>query len=228
MEFSEIFSQLRRERNISQRKAANDLNISQALLSHYENGLREPRFEFVIRACEYYNVSADYLFGRTSVKENPMITGAGISKAGDENALSKLWESGNMYSLINAVAVIMNMMINVFGDTAADRAYDYFSITVYSLFRHMGILNAAELEEKIKVPEYKFSVLCDSAVKELEGDILDITNDIDHDKICREYIENFKKEFPSAYGMFADWLMKADGEICKKFRQRCENNDSAG
>lgn len=38
--FPETLSALRRDKNISQRKAAADLNISQALLSHYENGAR--------------------------------------------------------------------------------------------------------------------------------------------------------------------------------------------
>lgn len=63
--FPETLSALRRDKNISQRKAAADLNISQALLSHYENGAREPGLGFVCRACDYYGVSADYLLCRT-------------------------------------------------------------------------------------------------------------------------------------------------------------------
>ena len=63
--FPETLSVLRRERNISQRTAAAALHISQALLSHYENGAREPGLQFVCRACDYYGVSADYLLGRT-------------------------------------------------------------------------------------------------------------------------------------------------------------------
>ena len=61
--FSETMSALRKERGLSQRKAAADLNISQALLSHYENGAREPGLDFIRRACAYYGVSADYLLG---------------------------------------------------------------------------------------------------------------------------------------------------------------------
>lgn len=64
-DFSETMSILRRERGLSQRAAAADLHISQALLSHYENGAREPGLAFVCRACDYYGVSADYLLGRT-------------------------------------------------------------------------------------------------------------------------------------------------------------------
>lgn len=61
--FSRNMSQLRRSRGMSQRKAAADLNISQALLSHYENGAREPGLPFLCRACKYYGVSADYMLG---------------------------------------------------------------------------------------------------------------------------------------------------------------------
>ena len=66
--FSEILSSLRREKNLSQRRAASDLGISQALLSHYENNAREPKLEFVVKACEYYDVSADYILGRTEAR----------------------------------------------------------------------------------------------------------------------------------------------------------------
>ena len=64
--FPETLSALRRQRNISQRTAAAELNISQALLSHYENGAREPGLAFICRACEYYGVTADYLLGRST------------------------------------------------------------------------------------------------------------------------------------------------------------------
>lgn len=66
--FAHILNNLRRENNLSQKKAADDLGISQALLSHYENGVREPKLEFIIKACEYYGVSTDYILGRTTVK----------------------------------------------------------------------------------------------------------------------------------------------------------------
>jgi len=63
--FAGTLAALRAERGLSQRNAASDLRISQALLSHYENGAREPGLVFVCRACDYYGVSADYLLGRT-------------------------------------------------------------------------------------------------------------------------------------------------------------------
>mgnify|MGYP002519639474 CR=1 FL=1 len=40
-DFPRIITLLRKERGISQKHAASDLQISQALLSHYEKGIRE-------------------------------------------------------------------------------------------------------------------------------------------------------------------------------------------
>ena len=76
--FSETMSALRKSRGLSQRRAAGDLNISQALLSHYENGAREPGLDFVRRACDYYGVTADYLLCRS---DNPDSTASAAAAA---------------------------------------------------------------------------------------------------------------------------------------------------
>ena len=68
--FHETLAGLRSERGVSQRQVAADLGISQALLSHYENGAREPGLAFVCRVCEYYGVSADYLLGRSESRSH--------------------------------------------------------------------------------------------------------------------------------------------------------------
>ena len=66
-QFARTLSRLRHEKGVSQRQAAQELGVSQALLSHYENGIREPGLAFVVRACDYYQVSADYLLGRQNI-----------------------------------------------------------------------------------------------------------------------------------------------------------------
>ncbi len=86
--FSETMSALRRERGLSQRAVASDLKISQALLSHYENGAREPGLDFVCRACEYYGVSADYLLGRTDSGEGAVGSAELRALAGELRALA--------------------------------------------------------------------------------------------------------------------------------------------
>ena len=66
MEFSRIITLLRKERGITQKQAAQDLGVSQALLSHYEKGIRECGLDFVVRVADYYGVSCDYLLGRSA------------------------------------------------------------------------------------------------------------------------------------------------------------------
>jgi transcriptional regulator with XRE-family HTH domain len=67
--FSEILSALRHQTGFSQRRAAADLGVSQALLSHYENGAREPKLDFVTKVCDYYSVTADYILGRSDKRD---------------------------------------------------------------------------------------------------------------------------------------------------------------
>lgn len=70
--FPQTLAKLRRQRGISQKKAAEELGISPALLSHYENGIRECGLDFLLRIAEYYSVSCDYLLGKSDLK-NPGI-----------------------------------------------------------------------------------------------------------------------------------------------------------
>ena len=48
-DFARVLSLLRQEKGLSQRQAAKELGISQALLSHYEHGVREPGLPFLCR-----------------------------------------------------------------------------------------------------------------------------------------------------------------------------------
>jgi Predicted transcriptional regulator len=66
LEFSKAIQKLRREKKLSQRVVAQELGISQALLSHYEKGVRQPKLEFVRKITSYYGVSADDVLGYPS------------------------------------------------------------------------------------------------------------------------------------------------------------------
>ena len=61
--FNQNLCELRRKKKISQRQVAEDLEISQSLLSHYEKGVREPGLDFLVRAAKYYGVSTDSILG---------------------------------------------------------------------------------------------------------------------------------------------------------------------
>ena len=58
--------ELRKSKNISQLKLALDLNMNQNSISRYETGEREADYETLIKFADYFNVSLDYLLGRTN------------------------------------------------------------------------------------------------------------------------------------------------------------------
>ena len=57
--------ELRKNKNISQIKLSLDLNMSQNTISRYETGEREPGIAELILIADYFDVSIDYLVGRT-------------------------------------------------------------------------------------------------------------------------------------------------------------------
>ena len=63
--FNKRLVELRTEKGLSQKDVAADLGVSQALLSHYEKGIREYSLSFLCKAAEYYNVTTDYILGVT-------------------------------------------------------------------------------------------------------------------------------------------------------------------
>ncbi len=66
--FSTRITSLRKERGLSQKEVAMSLGVSQALLSHYEKGVRECGLDFVLKCAEYFGVTTDYLLGKDNSK----------------------------------------------------------------------------------------------------------------------------------------------------------------
>ena len=64
-----ISTQIFAKRNISQLKLALDLNMNQNSISRYENREREADYDTLIRFADYFDVSLDYLLGRTDEKK---------------------------------------------------------------------------------------------------------------------------------------------------------------
>lgn len=120
--FAEILSQLRKERGISQKKAANDLGISQALLSHYEKGIRECGLDFVIRCSEYYGVTTDYLLGVSDSRN-----GVDVSFMSDVEDV----DGSSVKTLADASNMILKMIATAKDLGASKYIYDYYTLCVY-------------------------------------------------------------------------------------------------
>ena len=123
-EFSRTLSMLRREQGLSQRKVAAELGISQALLSHYENGIREPGLQFVTKVCDYYHVSADYLLGRTLDREGTTIAAADLYDSSAEKGTALRGSIAAMLQkklIVNTASMLFDLLGKV-GDREAIQA----------------------------------------------------------------------------------------------------------
>ncbi len=73
MSFGERLRQLRKEKNISQTELAGIFNITSQALSQYELQKRMPDAEMILKLADYFNVSVDYLLGRTDIRRADVV-----------------------------------------------------------------------------------------------------------------------------------------------------------
>ena len=65
MEYCRIIRDLREDADLTQTQVAEVLGTSQTMYARYERGANEMPIRHLIALCELYQVSADYILGRT-------------------------------------------------------------------------------------------------------------------------------------------------------------------
>ncbi len=91
MEFPEILRMLREKQGYSQKQLADVLHVSKNSVSHYELGGCMPSIEVIESIADVFDVSIDYLLGRSS---------ANLSKRLLEKPIDKNMTAGNMLDSI--------------------------------------------------------------------------------------------------------------------------------
>ena len=147
--FARTISLLRRERGLSQKSAAADLGISQALLSHYEKGIRECGLEFVVKLADYYGVTTDYLLGRTPHRLPEENRAAFSPEPQDEN--DPLAEEKARTAA--ALSVVFAVLRRVQNHRAAELAMDALTQAIYRVWRALYCLNGRSGPRAHRVPE---------------------------------------------------------------------------
>lgn len=66
--FSQRMRQLRIENGISQDELSKKMNVSRSAIGNYEQGTREPSYEFLEMLADYFNVDMEYLIGKKDIK----------------------------------------------------------------------------------------------------------------------------------------------------------------
>ncbi len=63
--FKDILKELRAENGISMQELAAAINVSNASICKWENGITEPKVDYILRLSKFFNCSTDYLLGKT-------------------------------------------------------------------------------------------------------------------------------------------------------------------
>lgn len=69
--FGKRLAELRKEKKITQRELSDKLNISKSSLAMYETDKRQPPNDVLVKLADYFDVSVDYLLGRTLARKQP-------------------------------------------------------------------------------------------------------------------------------------------------------------
>ncbi len=151
--FAKRMTELRRKKGITQKQAAQSLGISQALLSHYENGVRECGLDFLAKAASYYEVSCDYLLGREK-RDTRMLTPAAKEKM-------RLKAAGN---------IIFDLLEQAQSPQLMEQASDFLCLAYYRLYRRLYCGGHATHGE-FKGSDHTYRALSDAAMQVSEAQL---------------------------------------------------------
>lgn len=204
-DFPRILTLLRKERGISQKQAASELGISQALLSHYEKGIRECGLDFVVRTANFYEVSCDYLLGRS-----PERTGATLSiqdfpeTAGKEpEEQPNLMTNLNKRLIGNSMQIIFDLLQQIDHKRLTAAVSNQMMLSVYLMFRMLYGINPKNDTNLFTVPQNQLQSMTFSKMLQMEGQIIALLENNENKKenrIDREALaissESLQKEYP--------------------------------
>lgn len=167
-DFPRILTLLRKEKGISQKNAAAGLGISQALLSHYEKGIRECGLDFVVRAADYFGVSCDYLLGRSPERTGAVIAVEDIPEpdaAGKENVFKgSLLPTLNKKLIANSMNILFDILQKSCHKELTTEVSDYLMLAVYKMFRYLYFTNPKNPEGLFAVEKPVFEELSTAAM----------------------------------------------------------------
>ena len=66
------WKEIRARRNLSQQQVANHIGCSSVAYSRYENGIRQPSIETLLRIADLFGVTVDFLLGRRNVEDSTL------------------------------------------------------------------------------------------------------------------------------------------------------------
>ena len=156
-DFPRILTLLRKEKGISQKTAASNLGISQALLSHYEKGIRECGLDVLVRTANYYGVSCDYLLGRSPDRNGTTLTVEDIPEpdaVGKENVMhGSILPVLNKKLIANSMNILFDLLQKSKNKALIQEVSSFLMLAVYRVFRIVYSANPKNQNGLFTVPK---------------------------------------------------------------------------
>lgn len=217
-EFARTITHLRKKKGISQKEACEELGISQALLSHYEKGIRECGLAFLVKLADYYEVSVDYLLGRTT---NP----SGKDELDENEAAKELGDINsrktNTYCMlnrklqVNTTAVIYSILSEINNKKLTRSVSEYLSIAQYSVFRALYSANDKSSGELFDVNNSDYKSYCKALLDLSEARMNDTLSNIEIEPMSPEELsDKFDESYPSLHQL----LLNAEKSLNQSFK----------
>ena len=64
-DFGEHLKNIRQAKNLTQKQLGKAIGASERGIQNYELGISKPKYEVIIAIADYFNISTDYLLGRS-------------------------------------------------------------------------------------------------------------------------------------------------------------------
>lgn len=215
-DFPRIITFLRKERKLSQKQAAAELGISQALLSHYEKGIRECGLDFVVKAAEYYNVSCDFLLGRTADRDYDLGE-LSTEKESHKQSAAQIVSRRLLSSALNAIYDLSAAAKN----RKLDRTVtNYFMIAVYRVYRQLYSANENNPQESFTIPKSVFRGYADAVMTKLYADLESMTDNRSESSLRSLSEANMSPEliaeqYPESAGEIFNVIQQAENTLSK-------------
>ncbi len=172
-DFCRIITLLRKEKKLSQKQVSTDLGISQALLSHYEKGIRECSLETLVKIADYYDVPTDYLLGRTPHRYSD-ITDISDDKSSLNKDKATLIVSKKL--LQNTQNVIYDYLFKIGNRKLSKNVANYLMTSTYNMFRKIYSANTNNPQDMFAVHKEVYSGFSSAAMEVLSARISSATD----------------------------------------------------
>ena len=124
--------------------------------------VREPGLNFVVKACDFYNVSADFLLGRTLSRDGTTILDADtlydVSDERDNVLKGSVMATLSKKLIVNSAGVLFDLLGRLGNKKAIKAASNYLSTALYTLYRHLFQFSPNGNDGFFSVPREHFVV----------------------------------------------------------------------